>query len=663
MRIYLSIIILGISSALFSQESVTIPDVSKDLVVFIDSLKVEKDVGDRVSIEELTAFWSEALSVDDSNYSKMLLYDSKAIKSAHGLRFKAYMNKNVEETTDDEELSSYSMRAYAGLEWELLRGGLFNSICNGKKSKLENNVKQIENTKSILSRNRYNAFYLIENTFNSQIKRLLADKLIIDKKLRYMYKLLSYEKRYTSEDVIAKSEDIYSIKNKLYNLYGDEKLIISNKALPYYTIDINAINKYARNSSLDSMLLDNKIKALNTSSYIASNWSLRPNIRYNYIDRINSGDSKFVSYGLSLTVPISIGKNARKSKEYKILKYKGDNQYTINRREQRLQSLISYGIHNQESLLERIKDRKIYEVRMKSINNRNHISPTTTSGIEYLELLSKNIQNEVNILDVNKRLYFNLIEIATSLNGVNPSLFTNELNVCKESGGTNRFIYVWSNTVKQTPASKLVMFLNESDVQNVLISFKDTPDCNKYLNTLEQQDINPCLLIGNNSILNKDSKYIRKYFRDKLKHNVKGINLDIEPHATREWKNKKQEYYKKLIEIYSIAKKECDMANKKLSVSIPFHYDINFLRKIKPLCDKVFVMAYGSSDPNVILKRIKEEVEVFGTDALVIVFNVKDFNRAIQRELVIDAIVDKTNCRNIGYHKASDLYYINNVNH
>ena len=661
MKNLLSIILIGFSSILYSQETIKIPDISKELVSYIDSLEQENAIKEKVTSLELSKLWASLTEVDQSNYEKMLEHQVKDAKSHHGLRMKFYANRNFKDATDDDEDLSYSSRYYAGLEWELLKNGFFKSFEKRDKVKFENEIKSILSKRKILKRNAYFGDLKIEKIFNTKIKEILSRKILVEKKIHYLYRLLSFEKHITKETVLEHLDMMYTTENILRNIDSDESSKFAHKSFPYLELDENAINEHKGKNMLDSLLLENQIKSIKTSSYILDNWSLRPNIKYNYYNRASGRDITFTSVGVLLSIPISSGCNKRKAMKYELATL-NDNTFNVNKaKDERLNSLINDGKRYQRILMNKVIDKNIQELRMNTVRNRMHISPSTQSGLEYLEILSNNLSTEIAIIETNKQIYKNLLDISVSLDGVDPTLISKEISVDHKFQRIQdeRYVYIWSQFVKNTSMKQVCSFLKEADIQNALISFNDLENKVEYINYLNKNNINVELLIGNNSILKKDPKHIREYIKGKLVYDIKGIHLDIEPHALYDWDQNKDTYYTKLIEIYTIAKEECDKKNIKLGVSIPVFYKEEFLRQIKPLCDKVFVMAYGTSDPNKILRRIKEELEIIGPKSLVIAFNDIDFSRAIERELVIDALKKRTGCTSIGYHKASTIFNIN----
>jgi hypothetical protein len=665
MKQIFTLIMIIIYTTCFSQEkdSIVIPDISKELVVFIDSLDNTNKNYKQLSDEDLSLWWADIIAISKSDsYSNYLKYRTKAIKSVHGLRLIAHYNNNFGNAIDEDEDFSYSSKVYTGLEWEFLRNGLLNSLNRAKKSKIENKYKEIEHNRLVLKQQEKIGNLIINKTINSIKKESLIDILVIEQKINYLYRLLSYEKHFTKQNLLNRLGEEYSTRNQLKNIITDDTIHNSSYHLPLLEINIDSIKYYQNINSNDSILLTNKIKAINTSNYIFENWSLKPVVKYNIINRVDGSTKKYTSLGISLSLPLATGRNLRKSRRYKISDLKENNYLVKSKKDEIILSYINNAITYNNQLFKAIRNRESLNIKINSIRNRIQISPSTLSGLEFLEVLSAKRKTDIAILDINKDIYENILNISIALDGINPSTFCNTIdqNSIYKRNNDQRYIYIWSKFVGNTSSEKMYSFLQEADIQNAIISFNNGENSYKYLEYLNKKNIKTTLLIGNNSILDKDSLYIRKYIKDKLQFPVNGINLDIEPHAVEKWKNRKQEYYKKLIEIYSIAREECDIENKTLGVSIPVFYSKDFLTRIKPLCDKVFIMAYETANPNVIVKNIKQELEIIGTDALVIVINNKDFKTPIERELVIDAIIKHTKCTNIGYHKAETLFHLNN---
>jgi len=666
MKKILLILIICSCSLVFSQQEkkIVLPDLSKDLIVFIDSLDLIQSREEYFSLDEFNNWWNTLYEKENGDtFVKSLEYRTKDIKSLTGLRLQAHYNKNFEAAIDDDEDLSYSSRVYVGLEWEFLRHGLLSSRKKARKFSIENEIKKIKYKRELLRYSQISGHTEIDEAFNRRIRLLLIKKLRIEEKLYDIYRFLSFEKSYSKIDVLEKLEKIYLIKNNLENIVVSDSVGISLKQFPFFKLNIAAVNKYNRNNALDSLLLTHKINALNAYSYIYDNWSLRPNIRYHYYNRVDNSTKTFASAGVSLSIPLATGRNKRKYVEYSVQDLKERESFKELNRDRVIKELKDNYRSYQARLLMKLRDKKVQEVRMNSMRNRMHISPSTISGVEFLNVLSDDIAIEMSILEINKILYNNFLQISTLLDGVHPHDFCDKVDEHPryERTVSPRYIYIWSSFIKSMPSLKLVAHLEEADIKNVLISFNKIPKSNKYIKSLLDNNINVDLLIGNNKLLDKNENYIRAYIRDKLKQNVSGIHLDIEPHAVQSWKYRKEDYYKKLLEIYLISRQECNKVNKYLGVSIPVFYSDAFLKKANILCDKIFVMAYGSSNPNVIMKNIKQELDIIDSGKLVIALNNPDFKSATEREIIINELIKYSACENIAYHKASNFFYINNI--
>lgn len=661
MRNILLILLITYSSVVLAQQEkkIIIPDLSKDLVVFIDSLDSIKSNNEYFTMKELNSWWNGTCAFESKDaFSKSLDYKTKAIKALHGLRFQANYNKNFELAIDDDENLSYTSRFYLGLEWELLRNGFLASRAKAKKSVIDNEIKNINYNREVLRSKEAYIKMKIDQTFNAKIRLLLIRKLAIEKKLHELHRFLSFEKSYSKTHVLDKLEEVYTTKNKLNNIIIHDSVEIPYKNLPFLKLDLKTIDNYSKHNNLDSLVLANRIKALNTGNYIYNNWSLRPNFRYNHYNGINNTTRRFTSAGVSLSIPLSTGRNSKKYRETNIEYLKEKDSYRAFYKDENLRLLKDKSVLYQIRLSRALRDKRIQDVRIQSIKNRMHISPSSISGVELLNELSVKVSKEISILETNRIIYNNFLKISTLLDGVEPSEFcTHIIDESKyERTIDPRYIYIWSSFIKSVSASSLIKYLNEADIKNVLLSFGKLRNSESYISKLKVDDINTELLIGYNGLLDKDEDYIRAYIRKKLEYDVNGIHLDIEPHAIQSWKFKKQEYYKKLLEIYTISKQECEAVNKTLGVSIPVFYSADFLKKINPICDKVFIMAYGSSNPNVIIKNLKEELEILDKNKLVIALNNPDFRSSTELEIVIDKITKYTSCKTFAYHKASNFF-------
>jgi len=197
-------------------------------------------------------------------------------------------------------------------------------------------------------------------------------------------------------------------------------------------------------------------------------------------------------------------------------------------------------------------------------------------------------------------------------------------------------IYIWSKAFASTPNSEIIMTLKKNNIDTAIISFKKNQS-SKFID-IEDKGIKAIPLISNNNYvypknrykLDRKIKYLSLFSRE--------IHLDIEPHALKELKHHRTEYFKMYINMLKYLKNKYPSI--KFDISVPaFYYKIPHLREY---VNKIYVMAY--ENPKSLIKRISR----FPTNSY-IAQNCKEFNSKNSLNNIIN-LIRENNYDNIAYH-------------
>ena len=164
-------------------------------------------------------------------------------------------------------------------------------------------------------------------------------------------------------------------------------------------------------------------------------------------------------------------------------------------------------------------------------------------------------------------------------------------------------------------------------------------------------------MIGSNKLLNTGIAG----FLDTLKLNlnlaqIKGIHLDIEPHTFDDFKENKEQYFKKYINVLKQAKQFADNNKLELSVSIPLSYPDEILNEINSVCNQVYLMAYENVDPDFISRKTTEEKAIL-KNKCVLALRTKDFDNRTS----MDETFKKLGFEKTAYHDLDDLIKFDNT--
>ncbi|HEY1040834.1 MAG TPA: hypothetical protein VGF30_15570, partial [Bacteroidia bacterium] len=173
---------------------------------------------------------------------------------------------------------------------------------------------------------------------------------------------------------------------------------------------------------------------------------------------------------------------------------------------------------------------------------------------------------------------------------------------------------------------------NLNNFNELIISYKNDKAYLKLLNTFINKNYTRSfsVMTGNNNLVKGGFGKFSDSLAAQLPLNlVKGLHLDVEPHTFNDFKENKDLYFNKYMNLIDSAAIFCKRKNLRLSVSIPLNYPDTVLQKLFAKCDKVYLMAYENVDVDFIKKKIVEEIKL-GGDKVVLALRTKDFEDRLQ---------------------------------
>ena len=79
-----------------------------------------------------------------------------------------------------------------------------------------------------------------------------------------------------------------------------------------------------------------------------------------------------------------------------------------------------------------------------------------------------------------------------------------------------------------------------------------------------------------------------------------------------------------------------------LSIAVPFHWPGETYRQLSVMADKLYVMAYGTDQPEVLMRRIAPILKTVPADKLVMVLRAEDFQDEWAIEQMLERIASET---------------------
>ncbi|MBC7695853.1 MAG: hypothetical protein H7141_10465 [Burkholderiales bacterium] len=569
---------------------------------------------------------------------------------------------------DPEEFVVFKRRAIAGFDWDILSNGFYESRVRNKILKL--NYETLEKKQQT---EKLNAFQNAQTTqiivyFNiKKIEILNARKNLNNKQIPVIEKL--WDIKHITKDNYLKAIQNTTDINAQYNIYQNYNQARANGKtfdfeLPILDINIHQLLQKANISTFDSTATDASRLAKYQSSYL-KDVSLKAYTRYNYYDVYNSSqpNRSYISVGMNLSMPLAF--NQKDKKAFYLLQQ----QLTTTKEEidsVDFEASILNKYYEYQYKLKQFKNlyhkRLVFEELLRTERVKQQLDDMEFNPNTALFILDDYWSNAIELIDLKQDLYKIILDLKTGMPKVQISEYTSPLNLSNlniaSSNPPFKAVYIWSDAFKNNSQTVINEYCKVNEFNPLLISYNPGKAYVMQISDFISKNHNTPvhLMIGSNKLLQTGITG----FLDTLKMNmnllyIKGIHLDIEPHTFTDFKENKEQYFKKYIQVLKQAKEFTDKNKLELSVSIPLNYPEDVLTVLNTLCNYVYLMAYENVDPDFISRKTLEEKAILKSKC-VLALRTKDFeNRNSMNEALKKSGFDKS-----AYHDLDDLIKFDN---
>jgi hypothetical protein len=581
----------------------------------------------------------------------------------------AYQENLKSPIVDPEEIVIFKRRAVAGLDWDVLNNGFYENRIKNKVLKLQYaslvKKQQADNLNSFQNKQTVQ----IISYFNSKkIEILDARKQLNNKQTPVIEKLWAI-KHITKDNYLKAIQNTTDI-NAQYNLYQNYNQVNLAKntfefELPILDININRLLQKVNGITIDSTLIDDTQIAKYQSSYL-KDISLKAYTRYNYYDVYNAAqpNRSFISVGMNLSLPLTF--NQKDKKEFYLTQYELSNlKETTDSVD--AQAFILNKYYEYQYKLKQFKNlyhkRLVFEELLRTERVKAQLSDFEFNPNTALFILDDYWSNAIELIDLKQDLYKLLLDIKTKVPSANITDYTMPLNLSNlniaSSNPPFKAVYVWSDAFKNNSQTVINEYCKVNEFNPILISYNSTKSYVQQISEFISKNYTTPIhiMIGSNKLLNTGITG----FLDTLKLNlnlaqIKGIHLDLEPHTFDDFKENKEQYFKKYINVLKQAKQFADNNKLELSVSIPLSYPDEILNEINSVCNQVYLMAYENVDPDFISRKTTEEKAIL-KNKCVLALRTKDFDNRTS----MDETFKKLGFEKTAYHDLDDLIKFDNT--
>lgn len=652
-------------------DTITIEMISEEVGEFLDSqlknLLPPINFSDTAFLHMLFSEKYGELNQNDA-FANLYYQKIKALKGDIGLRLSGNYQENFEPGVMGDEDIAYIRRFYVGLDWDFLNSGWFANRSKIKALEIEYEINSLESIKADKDHNYLYLYSYLTYLFKRQKTELLTRRqTVLDEQVRiarkmYYLRLTSWEKIL---EIQSKSLEVAALRNNnevYYNrrlqqgmsqLFLDESMLFN--FLPVIDIQPEKMIALFNRSPIDSKIKDLKLEKYDANNFRLSDFSLKPFVRYNMTVNDKSEQKNYASVGVSASIPLkwpgSISKEIVAQKRIvenyeEIDMFAKGNEILNHYYEYQFKKMQFISFHFKKLLIE---ERLRKELVMKELNDEGF------SPLRALQILDEKISVEIEMVDLKKDMYLKMLKIYNYLHIENPNDFV-EVIKPDELGrryAGYRYTYIWSQTFNSTSNGHLLALLKNNEFREIFVSAGNQPDIEKladFAQICRLENIKVHLMIGENSIvkggvagdiLEKLEKYAAIPFN--------GIHLDIEPHTFDDFRTNEETYMRALTSVINNTGEFCRSRGMEISVSVPLHYKPAYLERIYNLTDRVFLMAYETTDINQIIRRASEEVSISQAKTVFAV-SASDFKDRLEMEYFIQQLLIQTQTTSVGVH-------------
>jgi hypothetical protein len=608
----------------------------------------------------------------DSSYSYDNYYDAyeKLLKKQTGLAISGDAIQNFNQSqVDPEEGMLFNRRYSAGLEWNILKDGFFDSRSQLKTLPAERNYFN-----HLASNESKDDFGVKMNEciywFNEHKKSLLVEReRILNRQIKYLEDLyfakkIDKEQLLRSQTRIAEINGMKGIFNS-YNQHIDSKFDSTLLAAEVPLFDLNydyffgILNSQELADSMRLFLEEN----LSRQNAWYNDVRLKTYAKYNVFDLLTADPAyrRFFSVGVSVGIPIPFTNKEQTA----VNKYKSQKQlYTLDSdlKNQRIEllnlayefryQLKQYIVFHQKRVL---ANEAIRRERVKAKMLDADFNP-----LHGLELIDNLLQIDIELLDLKQNLYIKLLRIHSKQNELPLDSMIVQLdlpNYFDFEDETQRGVYVWSKVFETQNPSFIHEYIvyNQFDEAYIAVSENDKLIASKttLAKALNKSEIDVYPMIGQNKLLDSDD--FKGDLEDLLKPfngwKVAGIHLDIEPHVRPDWKTNKAELMTRYSEIIDQAKVICEAKGWKLSIDIPINMDTAHVNAMFPKVDMIRFMCYENVKQEYLVRKLSAFAA--NNNKAMIDLRTEDFKSRDEMELFAKALYKETGIKAFGFH---DLY-------
>lgn len=469
----------------FLPDTVNVFNIAKDVSqIFLNAINTPafNDVnGDPVLLNQI--FNANYTSNDVGQaYLDAIEDQIKAQQGDIGLNFRSDYTENFTPGLSVEEDLTYKRRFYVGLEWDIIKGGLFDAGNKVHQLKMQSILKEYDAMENAEKENYRYLFNYVNYIFNAQKIEILNErKVLVKKQLQFTKEL--YHLRYVGWEKVldyqAKLEDIdqqvfqFENFNKYISVNIPDTLLaqsLSAKQLPLFDVNLDSLmGIYYRHHSVDTVT-QVKLAIYKDNLKWWKDITLKPFVRYNmYVNDVNVYKN-YGSAGVNLSVPLRFYNKEKLIRSQEVI-YQSEQSKELEAGDNEMVNIYAeFGFKVKQIKDFYYKKMNIDELIRKELVKKEYrdvaFNPVYTLG-----LIDEKKAIEGEIIDIKKRMYINLVRLAFYLEDRTP---TNFITVIKPEDFTGRYegsvkMFVKKDDILKHSAMGVVNYLWKNEFVDAIV--------------------------------------------------------------------------------------------------------------------------------------------------------------------------------------------------
>lgn len=593
----------------------------------------------------------------------------KSQKGDIGVDFRADYSENFKPGLANDEDIFFKRRFYFGVEWNVIKGGFLESRTKANQLEKEYFLKDIDAKKRADAENYRFIFNYINYIFNKQKIDVLKERYnLIAQQLQFTNEL--YHLRYVGWEKVlhirAKLEDLNQqiaqlenfnqhIPNNIPDSLLNSKYSAEN--LPLVDVDLNKLMQIYHSNETTDTIASIKLAMFADGMKWWQDFSVRPYLRYNlYVDPLNQSRT-FAAGGISVNVPLRF-KNKESLVAAQEAVYLAEGQSVFQSGDNELVNHYAEFAFKLKQIKEFYYKKLFADELIRKEMVKKDFQDIGFNPIFTLGLIDDKKNIEAEIVDLKKRLYIQLVQMAFYLDKKSPMDFVEIVN---PRDFTSRYstavqVFVDKLSFDEMNTSDLVNYLWKNEFRDVVIEI-DSWNLGPKFNDLLEKATRDHIYFTLNMKIPKGQIYpnVNADLQEIVVINNKYVNglhysLVMNPDSTQD-KEIQEVDFSDWLDGIDLSQKP---KNIRLSISIADDLPINILNKVYSKFDLVFVPSDGTPNRQKLEEKLIQELAL-GKEKLTVILNGNDFADRLHLENYMTNLKQETGVSNFAFSNVKNM--------